>query len=198
MTLPESERAALEAQARLGPIEGRCPAWVAKRNRHCLRWAIKGGTVCATHGGSSPQVKAAAARRLQERALERAAHQLGVPVVVDPGQAMLDALASANGSMVAWQSIVRDQLDLDGRLSADARLAAAESRVATIGKACHDAGIEARRIQLIEAEIAGWFAKLIAVLQRFDLDNAELRMAFANELRGGPNDVIDVNSQEIA
>ena len=31
---------------------------------HCKAYAIKGGTVCRVHGGSAPQVKAAAMKRL--------------------------------------------------------------------------------------------------------------------------------------
>lgn len=34
----------------------------------CKRWAIVGGTVCATHGGRAPQVKDAARRRVLELA----------------------------------------------------------------------------------------------------------------------------------
>lgn len=32
----------------------------------CQSWAIKGGTVCRSHGGSAPQVRRAATERLQE------------------------------------------------------------------------------------------------------------------------------------
>ena len=35
----------------------------------CKRWAIVGGTVCPTHGGSAPQVRAAAIKRIQSRVL---------------------------------------------------------------------------------------------------------------------------------
>lgn len=35
----------------------------------CKRWAIVGGNVCPTHGGSAPQVRAAAQRRIQQRVL---------------------------------------------------------------------------------------------------------------------------------
>lgn len=192
---PQSPSLSLEERAALGPIDGYCTAWVKKRGRHCLRRAIKGGTVCPMHGGSAPQVRAAAARRVQEQDLERAAHKLGVPVPIDPGQAMLDSLASANSTMVAWQSIVRDELDLDGRLSAEARLAAAEERVARISKMCIDVGLEALRIQLTQEATESWFVKLIGVLQRFGVDTAEIRVAFANELRPGPT--IDVEGEEI-
>lgn len=37
----------------------------------CGAWAIRGGTVCKVHGGSAPQVRAAAARRLFELRMAR-------------------------------------------------------------------------------------------------------------------------------
>ncbi len=37
----------------------------------CKRWAVAGATVCPTHGGRAPQVKAAAARRRAEARIER-------------------------------------------------------------------------------------------------------------------------------
>lgn len=45
----------------------RCGA-TASSGEQCRRWAILGGSVCPTHGGSAPQVKAAARARLQELA----------------------------------------------------------------------------------------------------------------------------------
>lgn len=42
----------------------KCTARTSGQKRPCKRDAIKGGTVCATHGGSAPQVKAKAQERL--------------------------------------------------------------------------------------------------------------------------------------
>ena len=42
-----------------------CTAHV-KTGQQCRRWSIEGGTVCIMHGGSAPQVKTAARRRLLE------------------------------------------------------------------------------------------------------------------------------------
>lgn len=42
----------------------KCSAHSSRTKEPCGRWAIKGGTVCATHGGSSPKVKEAAQLRL--------------------------------------------------------------------------------------------------------------------------------------
>ncbi len=47
----------------------------------CRRAAIRGGTVCATHGGQAPQVKAAAAERLAD--------------LIDPDRALRTAAAIA-------------------------------------------------------------------------------------------------------
>ena len=42
-----------------------CTAHI-KTGAQCRRWSIEGGTVCIMHGGSAPQVKTAARRRLLE------------------------------------------------------------------------------------------------------------------------------------
>ena len=47
------------------PIESRkCTAKSGRTGKPCKRWAIAGGTVCPTHGGSAPQVQLAAQARL--------------------------------------------------------------------------------------------------------------------------------------
>jgi hypothetical protein len=43
----------------------RCTAHLSDGSRQCGRWAINGGTVCATHGGQAPQVKKSARERLE-------------------------------------------------------------------------------------------------------------------------------------
>jgi len=46
------------------PITRQCTARSSQTGKRCRRHAIKGGTVCATHGGSSPSVKNRARLRL--------------------------------------------------------------------------------------------------------------------------------------
>lgn len=57
----------------------RCTA--KSRTGPCKRYAILGGTVCATHGGRAPQVKAAAAQRLRDMLAE----------AIDPDRALREA-----------------------------------------------------------------------------------------------------------
>lgn len=64
----------------------------------CGKWPIKGGAVCASHGGAAGQVKAAAARRESEAAaaaeLSKAMATLGQPAGdIDPAKALLDEIA---------------------------------------------------------------------------------------------------------
>ena len=61
----------------------------------CRRAAIKGGTVCATHGGQAPQVKRKAAERLAD--------------LIDPDRALREAARLA-------YSDVRDLYDEAGKL----------------------------------------------------------------------------------
>ena len=48
----------------------RCTALSQQSGERCRRRAIKGGTVCAVHGGGAPQVRAAARRRLERERLD--------------------------------------------------------------------------------------------------------------------------------
>jgi hypothetical protein len=56
----------------------RCRAHSARTGKPCAKFAIKGGAVCTTHGGSAPQVIRAAQRRLAAAATEALAARLTV------------------------------------------------------------------------------------------------------------------------
>lgn len=64
----------------------RCKA--KTRRGQCQRWPIKGGTVCQTHGGAAPQVKAKAAERLLD--------------LIDPDRALREAAALAYSDLSAF------------------------------------------------------------------------------------------------
>ena len=53
-----------DAEPEEKPITRQCTARSSQTGKRCRRHAIKGGTVCATHGGSSPSVKNRARLRL--------------------------------------------------------------------------------------------------------------------------------------
>lgn len=64
------------------------------------------------HGGHAPQVRAAARKRLQTAAAERAVATYGLPRDVTPGDALLEEIARTAGH-VAWLAGVIQQLGED-------------------------------------------------------------------------------------
>ena len=77
----------------------RCKATNSQGNR-CGRFAIKGGRVCATHGGSAPQVKKAAAKRLL--------------AMVEPALVELQELVLQNGHLPSKLGAIRTVLERAG------------------------------------------------------------------------------------
>lgn len=78
----------------------RCTARSSQTGEPCKRYAIAGGTVCPSHGGSAPAVKEAARRRLLEW--------------VDPVAAELVRLALEAESESVRLAACRDLLDRVG------------------------------------------------------------------------------------
>jgi hypothetical protein len=60
---------------------------------------VRGATVCRSHGGAAPQVRAAAARREAEAQVRRGLARLDVAPIDDP----LGELAKLAGQVVAWK-----------------------------------------------------------------------------------------------
>lgn len=78
--------------------------------RTCQKYAIEGGTVCRSHGGNAPQVRAAAEARLAEQRAMAEVQRLGLPVEVDPVQALLEDLYEKAG-LCAWLRVEVEALD---------------------------------------------------------------------------------------
>jgi len=149
----------------------------------CGNFPPAGGNVCRSHGGASPQVIAKRRRRL---ALAKAGKQLGVGIEVDPTEALLHALWIAYGDLAFWSGTVTglrggavDDLG-NGLVVRGAQGASqahvyvqqyneAQERVMRFAKMAKDAGIEERRVQLLEeqatmiAEVGRRFLAKIAI-----------------------------------
>jgi hypothetical protein len=81
-----------------------CTATSHRTGERCKRRPILGGNVCPVHGGSAPQVIAAARRRLE--------------ALVDPAIDTLADLLEANNESVALQA-AKDILDRTGHKPSD-------------------------------------------------------------------------------
>lgn len=86
------------------PADRKCAVQKAKTTgKPCGRWAIPGGTVCATHGGNARQVRDAANERILTRKIEADSRatlaHLGVSVIEDPLEE-LNKLAQESRAML--------------------------------------------------------------------------------------------------
>jgi hypothetical protein len=139
----------------------RCTATAKGTGERCRRSAIRGGTVCIKHGGSSPVVRAAANRRLEEREATTAAvrmlKQLGAdpPPDTHPVEHLLDELRQA-AAVAEW---LGPQAIMDGPKSGTWSVWERErDRRARIAKTALDAGVAERHVRLAEAhavQVAG-------------------------------------------
>lgn len=81
----------------------RCSATAKSTGRPCGRWAIPGGTVCATHGGNARQVRDAANARVLTRQIAADAQatvaHLGLEPIGDPLE-QLNLLAQESRAML--------------------------------------------------------------------------------------------------
>jgi hypothetical protein len=79
----------------------------------CRAWAIRGGRVCAAHGGRAPQVRAAARRRLESAALTAYLYRRipPVPLGAAPRVAWAASVLGGDVERTAWADLVlgRDQ-----------------------------------------------------------------------------------------
>ena len=77
----------------------RCTATAKRTGEQCRLLAVLGATVCRSHGGAAPQVRAAAAVRLAEEQGRAVLARLNLPPVDDP----LTELAKIAAEAVAWK-----------------------------------------------------------------------------------------------
>lgn len=177
----------------------RCTATAKGTGERCKRRPIPGGTVCVKHGGGSPVVRAKAQERLAAAEAERAAAAFGLPVEVNPHDALLQELHRTAGA-VQWlgaqvQAIpvedltwgktrethgtqlekgVDNGVTYSAEVNAMVRLWQSERKhLVDVSKACISAGIEERRVRLAEAAGQQLASVVRAVLDRLELTDVQ-------------------------
>ena len=146
----------------------------------CRKPPIKGGTVCSTHGGQAPQVKAAAKRRVAAAQASLAVQRFGLDQEVDPADALLGEVARTAG-MARWLGEqVAAMADLDVVPSPEfAAWQAERQHLARVSKAALDAGVEARRVALAEDQAERLAAAIMAVVTGLGLDEEQRAAAIS-------------------
>lgn len=138
--------------------------------RPCRRPPIRGGSVCRSHGGAAPQVKAAAQRRLAAEEARRSLAEVGVSPIDDPLDALGELASEAWALKDHFAAVVaqlRDQYrftDDKGAEHLDARVALYERAMDRCQRFLSDwvrLGFEERKARLDDAR-----AELVRVVLR--------------------------------
>lgn len=191
-----------------------CTATSKQSGVRCKRRPIRGGTVCAMHGGKTPAVAAKAEQRLLARQALIAAEAFGLPREVDPHSALLEELHRCAGA-VQWLGAIVADLDKDevvwgktrhstggpdagitheARPNAFVALWQSErDRLAKVAKTCVDVGIEERRVRLAESAGQQLAAVIRSVLDQLLLTDEQRSLALQvvpNELRRLAGDTV--------
>lgn len=144
---------------------------------------------CKLHGGTTPSHIAAAQREQVERALLDAKRTYGLPLDVEPGDALLGLVRTAAG-IVAWLGLQVAQLPNDG-VTGDGKAHPLvglyldeRKHLAQVAKDTLAAGVAERRVRLEEAQgrlLVGFVERLIRRLGRDPMD-PEVRELVREEL----------------
>lgn len=184
-------------------VPRQCTAKSKRSGERCRRTAMKGSTVCPMHGGKSPGALAKAAENLATIEAEKAARTFGLPVEVNPHDALLQELHRTAGA-VQWLGALVGGLDRDdiawGKVKetrgqqlergaengttwtsaphAYVQLWQTERKhLVDVSKACITAGIEERRVRLAESAGQQLASVVRAVLDRLELSDAQRSLA---------------------
>lgn len=96
----------------MGDLERQCRAHSKQTGERCRKLPMQGADVCLAHGGRSPQVRAASAKKIALRAAEDAVATFGLPRDVGPATALLEEVHRTAGA-VAWLEAKIRSLNMD-------------------------------------------------------------------------------------
>jgi hypothetical protein len=164
-----------------------CQAMSRQSGQRCRRLANRGATVCQKHGGSAPQVKAAAAKRIA------LAEALAKEPRRHPWEVLEEALHVSDVLMKEARIAVEDEQITPALVD---KLVSALERAHRLAKVNLDAGIDQRRLRLAEAQATQMHAVFTRVLAQLGL-TAEQRAQVPELLRAEIRGVLELEAQPV-
>lgn len=171
-----------------------CRATSKRSGQRCKKPPMKGGTVCAMHGGKSPGALAAAQVRLERRKATLAVETFGLPREIDPHTALLEELHRTAGAVewlgaivadlkqnqITWGQKRRKTGGEDHGVTYEAGVnawvaewRAERKQLLEVSKTCIGVGIEERRVRIAEEAGRQLAGVIRAVLDRLDLTDEQ-------------------------
>lgn len=171
-----------------------CRAKSKRSGQRCKKPPMKGGTVCAMHGGKTPVALAAAQVRLERRKATLAVETFGLPREIDPHTALLEELHRTAGAVewlgaivsdlkrnqVTWGQKRRKTGGEDHGVTYEAGVnawvaewRAERKQLLEVSKTCIGVGIEERRVRIAEEAGRQLASVMRAVLDRLELTEAQ-------------------------
>lgn len=157
----------------------RCRAVNRTNGMQCKRYPLHGTTVCRTHGGLSPRTQAAARRRIALENARREIARLGGLIDIEPLDALLEMVQESAANVAAYRLAISElgiHVSGEEHHEGSTGVAIASSfddkgkrdpaaphilvamydterdRLAKYSKMCLDAGVDERRVRIVEAQ----------------------------------------------
>ena len=155
------------------PYGARCGARTRSGGR-CGHPPMEGQRRCRHHGGSSPQAKQAARRRLERERVSAAIRRLGIPVEgdADPLEVMARVLNIAAGDLETLRDAVAEVEVHDPDHPVVALYLEAVDRAGKLAKVAADTSLAERMASISEQNI-----RMVSDAVRRGLDSVEMDMA---------------------
>lgn len=203
----------MEPAAGNPPIQRRCKARSSRTGQPCGNPPMRGAEVCHAHGGKAPQVRQAARRNLAEQHAADAVATYGLPVEIDPGEALIDEVHRTYGHVmwlldrvreVSPEALVWGQTDETSKSATDFPgvdrtwqakpnvwldlYSRERDRLIAVTTAALKAGIDERRLRLAERDATAAVEAVVRALNDpqaglSDGQRQALRTAIAAEFR---------------
>jgi len=136
--------------------------------KRCKGQAVTGSDKCRMHGAGGGRARANTDRRAREDAARLACERLGVPVEVDPAEALLRQVWEASGCVCFYRARLETDPEIRGLYDAE------RDRLTRACALALRAGVEERRVGLEEEK-----GRQIATLLNAVFEDAELGLSVA-------------------